>query len=78
MRVEPVPQKAILVGMMLTSFVKWYANLYFHIPPPRSARLPEFASEQPKQLPRKSPQANLGNSHQWLEEQACGARHVAR
>ena len=33
MRVEPIPQKAILVGMTLGDFVKWYANFYFHIPP---------------------------------------------
>ena len=33
MHAEPVPQRAILVGMILNSFAKWYANLYFHIPP---------------------------------------------
>ena len=30
MHAEPVPQRAILVGMALGSFVNWYANLYSH------------------------------------------------
>ena len=68
MRVEPVPQKAILVGMTLNSFMKWYANLYFHIPPLVKLGSAD-ANEQPRELP--------GVARQALMSQHCNiSRHV--
>ena len=62
------PTKAILVGMTLDSFMKWYANFYFHIPPSFSSVL---------LMPMSNQASCLGDARQALMSQHCNISHNA-